>query len=263
VSTAGFMPETNNGTMSKTGPHADSRAMVFDASGNILEADDGGFYKRTSPINANGDWSSIAGAGPTNALQLAEMHDLAYDSISKILFGGDQDTGTPVQNATNGLPWTDMRLGDGGDVAVDTISSAPNSLRYLSSAGLSGFRQLTFDPTNTQVGPAVIPTFTLGPGSPAFTAQFYSPVRVNKIDTKRILFGFNEDVYESLNKNCTVIPCVVQLSAVDLAAGVPAAGVAVNDFLGHFAMVYGGVSGGVINVALARIKSSGFKARPS
>src|SRR5262249_52468595 len=30
---------------SGTGPHADSRTMVFDAAGNILEGDDGGIYR--------------------------------------------------------------------------------------------------------------------------------------------------------------------------------------------------------------------------
>src|SRR5258708_5794473 len=127
-------------------------ALEFDAGGNNLEGDDGGIYKRTSPIDATGDWTSINGN-----LQISEMHDLAYDSISKILFGGDQDTGTPSQNATGGLPWTDLLQGDGGDVAVDTIMNAPNSNRYISFPNLGLFQRQTYTPGNVQTGVTVFP----------------------------------------------------------------------------------------------------------
>src|SRR5216684_1661581 len=47
------------GTANKTGPHADSRAMVFDSNGSILEVDDGGIYRRTSPQSNLGDWFAL------------------------------------------------------------------------------------------------------------------------------------------------------------------------------------------------------------
>ena len=232
VSDTGATAETDSGTASGTGPHADSRAMVFDASGNILEGDDGGIYKRSSPINATGDWTSIVGN-----LQISEMHDVAYDSISAILFGGDQDTGIPSQNATNGLPWTDLQQGDGGDVGVDTISAAPNSLRYISSTNFSGFQQRTFTPGNAQVGMPTFPALTLNAGSPAATVQFYTPVKVNRITPTRLLFGFGNDVYESLNQGGTI-------TSIDLGHVPPAPGVTVNDGTGHLALIYGGTTGG-------------------
>lgn len=38
--------------------------MVFDASGNIIEVDDGGIYRRTNPANNTGDWFSIVTTQP-------------------------------------------------------------------------------------------------------------------------------------------------------------------------------------------------------
>ncbi|HXD90644.1 MAG TPA: hypothetical protein VNU00_06250, partial [Candidatus Binataceae bacterium] len=52
VSDTGFSSLTDQpgiGSANGTAPHAGSRAMVFDASGNLLEGDDGGIFKRTSP----------------------------------------------------------------------------------------------------------------------------------------------------------------------------------------------------------------------
>ncbi len=49
------------GTASGSAPHADSREMVFDAGGNLVEVDDGGIYIRTSPTDNTGDWFSRNG----------------------------------------------------------------------------------------------------------------------------------------------------------------------------------------------------------
>ena len=44
-----------------TAPHADSRAMVFDALGNLLEADDGGIYRLSNPGSSSRKWTSVIG----------------------------------------------------------------------------------------------------------------------------------------------------------------------------------------------------------
>jgi len=45
-----------------TSPHADSREMAIDADGNLVESDDGGIYKRTSPrTNTGADARGDAG----------------------------------------------------------------------------------------------------------------------------------------------------------------------------------------------------------
>ena len=75
------------GTASNSAPHADSRDIVFDASGRLIEADDGGVYLRTSPRDNSGDWYSLNGN-----LQITEIHGIAYDSVSNIALAGAQDT---------------------------------------------------------------------------------------------------------------------------------------------------------------------------
>src|SRR5204862_5359637 len=92
----------------------DSRDMAIDAGGNLIETDDGGVYKRTAPLTNTGDWVSLIGD-----LRVTELHDIAYDAVSKIVFAGAQDGGVPQQITTSGARWQDVSQGDGGDVAVD------------------------------------------------------------------------------------------------------------------------------------------------
>ena len=40
-----------NANAGNTAPHADSRELVADANGNLLEGDDGGLYRRSSPLS--------------------------------------------------------------------------------------------------------------------------------------------------------------------------------------------------------------------
>ena len=49
------------GTASNSSPHSESRDMVFDATGRLIEVDDGGIYLRTNPKNNTGDWFSLNG----------------------------------------------------------------------------------------------------------------------------------------------------------------------------------------------------------
>ena len=114
------------GTRRGSAPHADSREMAFDARGQLIEVDDGGIYRRTSPQTNQGDWYSLNGD-----LQITEFHDIAYDSNSNILLGGSQDNSTLQQLSSNSKIWEGVELinqqivgqvlrsapGDGGDVA--------------------------------------------------------------------------------------------------------------------------------------------------
>jgi hypothetical protein len=48
-------PLTHSGTQSNSAPHADSRDMAMAANGMLIETDDGGIYRRTSPHNSAGN----------------------------------------------------------------------------------------------------------------------------------------------------------------------------------------------------------------
>ena len=183
-------------------------------------------------------------------LQISEIHDLAYDPVGKVMFGANQDTGSPIQSATDGLSWVDYLAGDGGDVGVDTTSKAPNSIRYLSNADFDNFEALTFNAINVQQGNAVFPALTRNAGTPKFTTQFATPLRVNSINQKRLLIGFGNDVYESLNQGA-------KIAAVDLGIVPVAPAVVANDSSGHVAMVYGGRFGAVTNADLVYVGSGG------
>ena len=117
---------THNGTSNNSAPHADSREMVFDANGDLIETDDGGVYRQTDPSTTNGVWQSLNGN-----LQVSEHHSCDYDSVGNLILCGDQDTGAPEQSASGSTSWVTLSAGDGGFVAVN--DSGANSVRFSSS----------------------------------------------------------------------------------------------------------------------------------
>ncbi len=181
---------THVGTNANSAPHADSREMRFDAAGNLIEADDGGIYRRTNPASTNGDWFSVIGT-----LQVTEFHDVAYDSNSNIIIGGAQDTGTPEQGTTGGTTWRSVSTADGGDVAVDDTSVAGQSTRYSSTQNLGGFTRRTCDGANSCSGPTAI-GLNVVTGS-TLRAQFVTPIELNVTDQTRLIIGAGNGVYES------------------------------------------------------------------
>ncbi|MCU0983072.1 MAG: hypothetical protein MUF25_28260, partial [Pirellulaceae bacterium] len=183
------------GTANSSAPHADSRDMTFDASGNLIEVDDGGIYRRTSPRTNTGDWYSLI-----NNLQAGEMHDIAYDPISNILISGNQDTGTQQQNSPGSFEWYSVSTADGGDVAVSVNPLNPTqSVRYSSFQNLGGFRRSVYDAANNLISTA-FPALTgfLGDG------QFNTPVEINAVDPLRLAIGGAQRVYESLDQGDNV-----------------------------------------------------------
>ena len=119
-----------------TGPHADSRDLVFLAnSTTILEADDGGivkfspaddFQNKLQTGSTLGEWGSLAGT-----LGIAEFYGIAYDSFQDKLFGGTQDNGSPLEVASSSTTFRDVFYGDGAIPGV--LSGATNVTRYFTS----------------------------------------------------------------------------------------------------------------------------------
>jgi photosystem II stability/assembly factor-like uncharacterized protein len=192
------------GTASGSSPHADSREMAIAANGDLIEVNDGGIYRRTSPQNNTGDWFSINGN-----IQTTEFHDVAYDSNSNtILLGGSQDNGTSQQITRGSTTWRSVSGGDGGDVAVDNITLAGDnrSIRYSSAQNLMGFRREIYDVNNILVGPPVGIARTLVGGGAALVPQFVTPLELNAIDPRRLVIGGDpsNSVYESFNQGDTI-----------------------------------------------------------
>jgi uncharacterized repeat protein (TIGR01451 family) len=211
------------GTASGSSPHADSRDLVIDARGDLINTNDGGIYRRTSPRDNTGDWFSINGD-----IQTTEFHDIAYDTISNtILIGGAQDTGSPQQITPGSTTWRSVSTADGGDVAVDNISLAGinRSIRYSSFQNLGSFRREVYDANNTLISRAFPPRTVVGGGAP-FQPQFVTPVELNAINPTRLVLGGANSVYESLNQGNTI----TEINGP-----------------GAITMAYGGRSGGVDN----------------
>ncbi|MCA9069394.1 MAG: hypothetical protein KDA84_10745, partial [Planctomycetaceae bacterium] len=187
------------GTASNSSPHADSRDMAFLADGTLIEVDDGGIYRRTSPQDNTGDWFSLNGD-----IQVTEMHNVAYDSVSNILIGGAQDVGTSQQLVSGSSIWDQVFLetlpfrsgGDGGDVAVDdvTLAGQGQSIRYSSSQFLGNFRRQTYDANGVLVpgSEIFIDTTPINP----FDFQFTTPIALNDANPLRMIIGGAFGVYE-------------------------------------------------------------------
>ena len=221
------------GTANDSSPHADSREMVFDANGELIEVDDGGIYRRTSPGDNTGDWFSINGN-----LQVTEFHDIAYDTNSDIIIGGAQDTGTPQQTATGSVVWNSVSTADGGDVAVDVLSMPGMSIRYSSFQNLGAFRRITYDAGNNPMGTVFPGLNVIGGGAP-LVPQFVTPVELNAIDPTRLIIGGANSTYESL----------------DQAETLTEAGPGIN--VNRDAVAYGGRQGGMDNLDVLYVGSGG------
>ncbi|MCX7019008.1 MAG: RTX toxin [bacterium] len=213
------------GTVSSSAPHADSRDMAMAAGGALIEAGDGGISFRTSPRDNNGDWFSLCGN-----LQVTEAHDAAYDAISNRIMAGTQDVGAAEQ--LSGGSWNDVVQGDGGDVAVDDRSLSPSqSIRYFSSQYLGGLRRRTCNAAGDLVTSSMCGLdVTTGSG---IITQFYTPLKLNRINPVRIVIGARNSVYESPDQGDS------------LAEAGP--GIRAGDGLSGIGLDYGGYSEGAAN----------------
>ncbi|MEM6702000.1 MAG: PPC domain-containing protein [Acidobacteriota bacterium] len=189
-------------TVNNTGPHADSRAMAFDAGGQLLQGDDGGIYRHTDPNGTNGDWVSVIGD-----LTSTEQHSLAYDPVAEVFLSGNQDNGTTLQDSSATDDWSAIQAGDGGDVVIvpnDPVSG--QSTRYFSSQSLGGLQRAVYDSGNNLLSAAQPARNPLG-GSPALQPQFLTPLAANAVNPARLLVGANNGIYESFDRlnNVTLI----------------------------------------------------------
>lgn len=193
------MPITHSGTASKTAPHADSRGLVMSPSGDLIEVDDGGIYRRTNPRSKDGDWFSMNGS-----LQVTELHSAAWDSNTHTILGGAQDTGAPHQSKNLNRLWETILEGDGGVVAIDVTSTPGRSIRYVSNYQLQGFTRLNYDETNTLKSWDYPQLAVVGTSGEKFEGQFYTPLELNQVDPRRLIIGGARQVYESFDQGDTI-----------------------------------------------------------
>jgi hypothetical protein len=187
----------NGGTANSSAPHADSRDLEVAPNGMLINVNDGGIYGRSEPLTNSGNWFSMNGN-----LQLAEFHSVVWDSNSHTIVAGAQDTGSPEQETPSDTRWESVSTGDGGVVAVDTISSPGQSVRYTSYYQLGQFRRQIYDASNS-LQSQDYPALTVLNGGTALDPQFYTPIRLNAVNPMRIVVGANS-VYESSDQGETI-----------------------------------------------------------
>lgn len=185
---------------SNTAPHADSRDMVFDAGGTLLETDDGGIYRHATPRTNTGAWTSVVGN-----LSVVEVHDLAHDNLSNIVIIGTQDNGTHQQQAAGDPVWRMTSGGDGGDVEVDARSDAPNSsFRITSSQNWGGPTRRRVNAAGTSLGSLSLPTIA--------DPSFVTPTEFNVAAPGRLLIGGVSTMYE-INNLTAASPTLTTIGA--------------------------------------------------
>jgi len=228
-----YVPLTHVGTANNSSPHADSRSMAVDALGNLLEADDGGIYKRLLPKQTTGDWVSLNGN-----LALGEFHSAAWDHNSHIIIGGTQDCGTSEQVFPGSIAWRSVFSGDGGKVAIEQAIDGI-SYRYGSAQFLGGFHRRPVDANNVS-GNYEFPDMRDQDTGQRISngAQFYSPIATNRSFGPGLAILTGTHVYVSLDRGDTF---------KDLGApgGTPTA------------VIYGGRRGGIDNAHALWIGATG------
>lgn len=196
-----------------TAPHADTRAMLFDSDGNLLQSNDGGIFKLvnpngTSPADMSGDrkWTSLNGD-----IRELETHNAVFDPVSKVFSCGAQDNGINTQRATADPIFVQDTSGDGARVEIDGDQKAHpgQSIRYDSSQNFGNFNRRTYGADNkmvdqTTVGLMITAGEGQGQGLKAFDkVLFLQPFVLNQIDPKRMLVG-TDFLYESMDRGDTL-----------------------------------------------------------
>jgi hypothetical protein len=190
------------GAAGGTAPHADSRALVFDAAGNLLEGDDGGIYKRTNPQTSTGGWTSINGN-----LSINQIYSVRLDTVNHTLFAGSQDTGANVQvsgaGPTGSQLWRQEQTGDGTWQGVDNTSTPFSSIHYVMSNTIETFNRYVYDNNNKLVSRSAV--FLASPATPtkyesALDASdkgssFINVFDLNVIDPRQMLLAMRH-LYE-------------------------------------------------------------------
>ncbi len=235
-----------------TAPHPDSRVMVFDLNGNLLQGDDGGLYRRSSPTLTTGSWSSVVGD-----LAVFEATGVAYDSVAHVSMIGSQDNGCLIKSASNSMVWNWVSGGDGGDVAIDDTSEAGFSYRYGASQFFGGFYRKKFDAANVEIS-SVNPSLTVAGGDPALAARFKTATEINRVLGSRMIIGGDNANYETLDRadNITALrKADTSLAAtIDQNTGIPIAyGGTFNAMANPDVLYYGS---GSLNAAKVQLRTT-------
>jgi len=166
------------------GPHTDHHAMAFDATGHLLNGNDGGIWRLDTNTQGSVHWSDL-----NYGLQTIQFTGIATDpSNPNVAYGGAQDNGT--SKFINSTSWNLLAGGDGGYTRVDHTTPATIYQEYY---GLSLYR--------SDNGGQSFRYAANGLNS-SEAAEFYVPFILDPTNQSRVLVGLSH-VYESTNKGAS------------------------------------------------------------
>lgn len=192
-----------------TAPHADSRVMIFQGTNTILEGDDGGIWKLTSPRTTSRRWHSL-----NTDLRLSEVTSVGYDPLNNVYFVGTQDNGSsqgprltdPVLASADPLQdrftWDIIRGGDGNSQFA--VREGNDIVRYTMANNLKSFvRRFFHQGSSTPFKTEEINLSGLKKHDRDFDGFDQIPYAINAFNSKRMLIGYNH-LYESSDRGDSV-----------------------------------------------------------
>ena len=197
---------TNNAsTSSNTTPPANSRFMVMDSTGRLLEADDGGIYVRTTP-GGTGNWASMIGN-----LADAELVSTTYESDSHRIYVSAQGNSSAIQSVPGSATYNSIPLAfpstQPGSIAIDPTSIGEPRV-FTSQGFLNHFQETDYN--NGVAGPVTLHNLTdtasgksLQNGVADPSVSRYTPLVINLEDPTHALV-LTDNIWESLNSFNTV-----------------------------------------------------------
>jgi uncharacterized protein with beta-barrel porin domain len=106
--------------------HPDSRAMTFDANGNLVVGSDGGVYTRSNPQSDSGVWRGL-----NFGRQALEIYGLGLDPHSGLIAVAAQDNGSAIQSPTNRSTYRVVEGGDGTVAVINGVTDPNSSWTYV------------------------------------------------------------------------------------------------------------------------------------
>ncbi len=174
--------------------HADSHAITFhpkyngDSNRQMFVASDGGVTRTddaradvgtTLPsICGNTGANQIRWTALNNGYQVTQFYHGAVYPDAASYFGGTQDNGTILGNASGGQEWGTINGGDGGYVAVDRLNT--NTL-YSENTGKSLQRSINGGASWAQISGGV--------GEADGNFQFIHPFAMDPTNSQRLWYG--------------------------------------------------------------------------
>ena len=189
-----------------TAPHADSRNIVIEKSGDVLEVDDGGIFRASLGTGVTLKWASPDPSGP-GSLQLGELFSADYDPLTGRIIGGLWDNGVAIKTSASGNGWNEILLTDGHlvEATSSTIGGATVPTYFYSSANVTSAVFVWYDKNSNgkQDADEVVTLFVKDTGKSGtiplikdsdlvFARPHEGTWVVNSVDPTRMLFGGNQ-----------------------------------------------------------------------